>query len=261
MGYRQALRWIHDHHNDIGVTPDSILRLHTLCQGGTSGDAGRLKARNNEIIELLPNGERRVRFVPTSAADTPHALEQLCLGYRDVIAQEGIPPLFSIAALVFDFLCVHPFRDGNGRVSRLLTLLVLRREGFHVGAYIGLERLVESSKEGYYDALARSSEGWHQQKHDLHPWLHFFLSTLRAAYGELAERFEKMQIAPDGRSELVRRVIQHQTRSFTLAQLRALCPTVSTQTIKKVLQELRRRGDLKLEGKGRGARWSRALPE
>lgn len=258
VGYRKALNWIHAHYKEIEITPDTILQLHELCQGGFSGDAGRWKSRNNEIIELLPNGERRVRFVPVSAPETPAAMEQLCLAYRDLVTQDGIPRLIPVAALVLDFLCVHPFRDGNGRVSRLLSLLVLRRQGFHVGSYVSLERLIEDNEAAYYGALERSSRRWHQGEHDLLPWLSFFLSTLRAAYGELAERFERMEKAPGGRGELVRRAISRQTGSFTLAQLRALCPTVSVQTVKKILQQLRQTGEVTLEGRGRGARWRKS---
>ena len=254
VGYRRALDLIHTQHPNIDITPAGIRRLHETCQGGYSGDAGQWKERSNEIIELLPNGERRVRFIPLSPEQTPGAMEQLCLAYRDVVQQDAQPPLVAVSALVFDFLCIHPFRDGNGRVSRLLTSLALRRLGFHVGAYISLERLIEETKESYYEALARSSRGWHEGTHDLMPWMTYFLSTIRQAYAELERRFEHVDAA-GGKSVLVRQTILRQTGPFSLADLKAHCPSVSEQTIKKVLSGLRDSGKIRLTGKGRGARW------
>ena len=254
LGYRRALDWIHTRHEHIEVTPANIRRLHELCQGGFSGDAGQWKMRNNEIVEILADGERRVRFVPVPPEKTPAAMEQLCLAYRDTEQQDAYPSLVVMGILVFDFLCVHPFRDGNGRVARLLALLALRRHGFHVGSYISLERIIEESKETYYESLQRSSHGWHDGKHDPIPWLNYFLSTVRLAYGELEKRFEKVE-ASGGKSELVRQTIARQTGPFSLADIRSQCPSVSTQSIKKVLQKLRKEGKVRLSGRGRGAKW------
>jgi len=255
VGYRLALDWIHGGHREITVTPDTIQRLHALAQGGTSGDAGRWKERDNEIIEILPNGERRIRFVPVSAAETPHAIEQLCLGYRHAIQQELLPPLLAAGALVFDLRCFHPFRDGNGRVSRLLTLLVLYQQGFEVGRYLSLERLVEESKEAYYDALAASSANWHEAAHDLVPWWNHFLSTLRRAYVELEERLDVVDTG-QGKSELVRQAVRR-TNAFTLKEILKACPSVSPQLARKVLSQMKADGLLTLTSRGRGARWHR----
>ena len=139
-------------------------RLHALAQGGSSGDAGEWKSRNNEIIEILPSGERSVRFVPVSANNTPATMERLCRIYRDASDGERIPPLLIVATFVFDFLCIHPFRDGNGRVSRLATALLLQSHGFQVARYISLERLIEESREEYYQVLKVCSQGWHEGK-------------------------------------------------------------------------------------------------
>lgn len=163
------------------------------------------------------------------------------------------------AALVFDLLCIHPFRDGNGRVARLLTLLTLltlRKQGFHVGAYVSLERLMEARREEYYDALARSSVGWHHQGHDLLPWRWFLLSVVREAYSEMAERFGRVE-ATGGKMALIECTVLEKHGPFTLAQLSAQLPSVSSAAIKKVLAALRRRGALELSGRGRGARWRR----
>ena len=153
-GYRRALDWIFSRKRQVSVTPKVIQRLHAFAQGGFSGDAGEWKARDNEFIEILPNGERKIRFVPTSAKDTPDIMDALCRNYREACEDQRVPPLLIVATFVIDLLCIHPFRDGNGRVSRLSTTLLLQSHGFQVARYISLERLVEQSKEEYYRVLA-----------------------------------------------------------------------------------------------------------
>jgi Fic family protein len=184
QGYRKALQLIHAEAPELAVTPDLLRRLHATIQEG-SGDAGEWKGVDNEIVELREGAPPLVRFRPTSVAATPAAVEELCLLYRHALNQSLAPPLVAAAALVFDFLCIHPFRDGNGRISRLLTHLVLARHGYEVGRYVSLERLIEESKADYYDVLHRSSAGWHEGRHDLLPWLNFFLTILKRAYREL----------------------------------------------------------------------------
>jgi Fic family protein len=144
--------------------------LHALAQGGSSGDAGEWKERDNEIIEILPSGERSLRFVPVSANKTPAAMEMLCRRYRAASDEERVPPLLIAATFVLDLLCIHPFRDGNGRVSRLATSLLLQSHGFQVVRYISLERLMEESKEEYYRVLKLCSRGWHEGKNEIIPW-------------------------------------------------------------------------------------------
>jgi Fic family protein len=186
-GYRRALDLVDASPKDLDITPDLLMKLHALIQEG-SGDAGAWKRVTNEIIELRPGAPPLVRFRPVSVEDTPAAVDELCLAYRHAVGQSLAPPPVVAAALVLDFLCIHPFRDGNGRVSRLLTLLALYQHEYEVGRYISLERLVEESKADYYDVLQRSSEGWHDGSHDLIPWLNFFLAVLKRAYRELAAR-------------------------------------------------------------------------
>jgi Fic family protein len=161
-GYRKALDWIFSRKRRIPLSSEVIRKLHALAQGGASGDAGQYKLRDNEIIEILPSGERRPRSVPTTAKETPGAIEALCEAYLRARTIERLPVLPLIATCVFDLLCIHPFRDGNGRVSRLLTTFLLLQEGFHVCRYISLERLVEDRKEEYHGALAECSAGWHE---------------------------------------------------------------------------------------------------
>ena len=184
QGYRRALERIHAEAKTLAITPELLQRLHATIQEG-SGDAGQWKQVDNEIIELREGAPPLVRFRPVKVAETPAAVEELCLVYRHALNQSLAPPLVAVAALVFDFLCIHPFRDGNGRVSRLLTLLALYQQGYEVGRYVSLERLIEESRAEYYEALHRSSEGWHEGRHDLLPWLNFFLTILKRAYREL----------------------------------------------------------------------------
>ena len=187
QGYQRALDLIYREARDLAITPDLLKRLHGIIQEG-SGDAGEWKRVDNEIIEFRPGGPPIVRFRPVLVAETPAAVEELCLSYRYTVNQGEAPPLLAVAALVFDFLCIHPFRDGNGRISRLLTLLALHQHGYEVGRYVSLERLIEESREEYYEVLRRSSEGWHEGRHDLFPWLNYFLVILKRAYRELEAR-------------------------------------------------------------------------
>lgn len=253
-GYRKALDWIFSRKRRVAFGPDVVLKLHALAQGGMSGDAGRWKAKDNEIIEILPNNERRVRFVPTSAADTPGAVQALCDSFRVVRENEQVPTLLTIAACVFDLLCIHPFRDGNGRVSRLVTTFLLIQERFDVCRFISLERIVEQRKGEYYQVSEKCSEGWHTGENDIVVWWSFFLSVLRSAYGELAQKVEGNALsAPKG--NMVRRLINEQVGPFALSEIAAQIPGVSLPLVKKVLATMKKEGSLSVRGHGRGAVW------
>ena len=184
QGYRRALELIHSQAPDLAITPDLLQRLHALVQEG-SGDARQWKRVDNEIVELREGDPPLVRFRPVGVAETPDAVEELCLLYRHAVNQSLAPPLVTVAALVLDFLCIHPFRDGNGRISRLLTLLALYQHGYEIGRYVSLERIIEESQADYYEVLRVSSQRWHEGRHDLLPWLNYFLTTLKRAYREL----------------------------------------------------------------------------
>ena len=257
-GYRQALNWIFSRKQSITITPELIRRLHAFAHGGLSGDAGEWKKRNNEIIEILPNGERKIRFVPTSVKDTPRAMDILCQNYRDAEVDNLFPPLLLIATFVFDFLCIHPFRDGNGRVSRLITTLLLESSDFRVGRYISMERLVEESKEEYYRILAECSHGWHEGKNEIIPWWNYFLSIIRRAYNEFKRQVESIDSRP-AKSELIRQTVLSQVEQFTLSDLVSQLPSTSSQLIKKVLAELKKENKVRLTGRGRGAIWEIVL--
>jgi Fic family protein len=253
-GYRKALDWIFSRTRRVSVTPAVIQRFHAMAQGSHSGDAGQWKQRDNEIIEILPNGERRVRFVPTSAKATPGAMDALCQNYHAACDDQRVPPLLAIATFVFDLLSIHPFRDGNGRVSRLATTLLLQTDGFQVTRYISLERLVEDSKEEYYSVLEECSAGWHEGVNNIVPWWNYFFGVLHRAYREFERQVGSAEARP-AKSDLVRQVILAQVEQFTLGDLAAQLPMASPQLIKKMLAELKKQGKLRLSGRGRGARW------
>ncbi len=257
-GYRRALDWVFSRKGSVPITPAVIRRLHSLAQGGHSGDAGEWKRRDNEIVEILPNGERRIRFVPTTARQTPQRMATLCQRYQQACQEERIPPLVIVATFVFDFLCVHPFRDGNGRVSRLITTLLLKSHGFEVVRYVSLERLVEERKDEYYGVLRACSDGWHEGTNEIVPWWNYFLGVLRSGYREFEHQVQPTGERP-AKSELVRRTVLEQLDRFTLADLVQRVPAASPQLIKKVLGELKRDGKVRLTGRGRGASWELAI--
>jgi Fic family protein len=253
-GYRSALNWIFSRKRRVAITPDVIRRLHGLAQGGSSGDAGDWKKRDNEIIEILQRGDRSVRFVPVSAKKTPAAVEMLCRRYRIASDEKRIPALLIVGTFVLDLLCIHPFRDGNGRVSRLVTSLLLDSCGFRVSRYISLERLIEDSKEEYYRVLKLCSQGWHEGQSEILPWWNYFLSMLRRAYKEFERQIESLEARP-AKTDLVRQIVLGQAEPFTLAEMAAQSPAASPQLIKKVLAELKTAKRVRLMGRGRGARW------
>ncbi len=256
VGYRKALNWVHTDPATISISGEVIQRLHAIAQAG-AGDAGQWKARDNEIVEVQPDGRRIVRFRPVAARETPGAVQQLCLGYRHARDQDLLPPLLAVANVVLDFLCIHPFRDGNGRVSRLLTLLILYHHSFRVGRYVSLERLVEDSKESYYEALKLSSEGWHEGRHDLVPWWSYFLGIARSAYREFEERVGSVRAPRGAKTETVRRAIFAFPGEFAISDIERACPGVSRDMIRLVLRALQDEKRIVCLGRGRSAQWRR----
>ena len=252
-GYRRALEWIFERGAETDLDRRALLHLHATSHAG-AGDAGQFKVRDNEIIEIKASGDRIVRFRPTSAKETPGAIDLWCAGYAELIAARAAPPLLLIATAVFDFLCIHPFRDGNGRVSRLLTTMLLQQQGFVVSRFVSLERMVEESKEDYYRVLQECSRGWAEGKNEIVPWWNYFLTILRRAYVMFAETMEKAK-TPSGKTHVVRQAALAQVGPFTLADVAAEVPGTSEPMVKKVLAGMREEGLLILEGRGRGARW------
>lgn len=254
-GYRQALDLIHTRGASLPISEDTIRELHSLSRGGV-GDAGEYKTSENDIIEVFPSGRREVRFRTVRAADTPAALASLIASWAAVIHTRTVHPLIALGAFNLDFLCVHPFRDGNGRTSRLLFLLQCYHLGLEVGRYISLERLVEESKERYYETLKLSSEGWHEDRHD--PWhaVNYFLYTLIAAYREFEQRVGEIASPKGAKAELVLRAIRTQPAEFRLADIERACPGVGRDWIRSLLGDLREKGEVTCRGKGPAARWS-----
>ncbi|MCC7350659.1 MAG: Fic family protein [Phycisphaerales bacterium] len=253
-GYRRALNWIFTRKLPVHIDPRTILHLHSMAQEGMSGDAGRFKSKDNEIIELRPGVGRIVRFRPVSAAQSPDAVRRLCETYNQMVESRTIPPLLLAATFVFDFLCIHPFRDGNGRVSRLLTTLLLQQQDMIVSRFVSLERLVEENREEYYRVLGECSRHWAEGRNQIAPWWNYFLTILRRAYVEFAETVERAS-SHGAKTDLARQAIHRQVGPFTLADIKAQVPSASLQLLKKVLAELKSRGRVKVMGHGRGAHW------
>ena len=253
-GYRQALNIVHTKAGQLQITPDLMRRLHKLCQEG-SGDAGQFKKVDNEVIELRPGAAPLVRFKCVSAKATSAAVDELCLVYRHAIDQDHIPPLVAIGALILDFLCIHPFRDGNGRVSRLLTLLALYQHGYEAGRYLSLERLIEETKEDYYHVLRQSSQRWDDGKHDLLPWLNYFLAIARRAYIEFEQRAGQVRAPRGAKAGLVLNAIREQLGDFRLRDIEHACPGVGREWIRSLLTDLKTSGEVGCQSKGPAARW------
>ena len=256
QGYRQALSEIHSRHADLAITPDTIRNLHGLCQPA-SGDAGQFKRVDNDIVQLVPGQAQIVRFRCVAAKEPPGAVAELCERYRQAFEDHAVPPLIAVAALVLDFLCIHPFRDGNGRVSRLLTSLALYHHGYDVGRYVSLERLVEESREDYYECLQRNSRRWHQGRHELTPWFNFILAIIRRAYAELDELARNAKAPRGTKAELVIAAIKSYQGEFRLTDLQRDCPGVGRDWIRTILGNLKKSGDVACRGRGPAARWRR----
>jgi Fic family protein len=255
-GYRKALDLIHRKHNNLDISPQIIRELHRLSHAET-GDAGEWKKKDNEIIKKNPDGTVEVIFKPVLASLTPEAIKQLCLSYKHSIEQLRYPELYAIACFILDFLCIHPFRDGNGRVSRLLTLLALYHHGYEVGRYISLERIIEQSKETYYEALQKSSKHWHDAKHDVDPWLYYFLGTINSAYREFEERAGKIKSPRGAKTELVIQAINSQIGEFSLSDIERDCPGISRDMVRVIFRQLQKEKKIACLGKGQSAKWKR----
>lgn len=254
-GYRKALSLIHSKHKSLRITPEILKEFHRLCRGEV-WDAGKWKEKDNDIIRKHPDGRIEVIFKPVSAAKTPDMIKQLCLTYENSISQLKYPDLYATACLVLDFLSIHPFRDGNGRVSRLLTLLALYQHGFTVGKYISIERIIEQSKETYYEALNKSSQKWHEAKHDVTPWLNFFLGTVLACYRDFEERAQNLKPGRGAKTSIVINAVENQAGNFAISDIARACPGVSRVMIKKVLLRLQKENTIKSLGKGQSAKYT-----
>ena len=243
---------IHDSHDYIPPRPSILLQLHRdLFKFSGPSSGGTFKNSDNIITESLPDGTKRIRFEPTPAWETPEAIDALCASFEEAIAMPELDPLLLITMFVFDFLCIHPFRDGNGRMSRLLTLLLLYRADYTVGKYISLEKLISDSKDSYYEALQDSSFGWHENKNDYAPFVRYLLGIILAAYRELDARLTLVQTKKMAKPERIREVIRQHLGKITKAEIMAQCPDISQVTVQRTLAQLIANNEILKLGGGR----------
>ncbi len=253
-GYQAALTLIHERHATLTVSAETVLRLHALSHQEV-WDSGRFKKADGEIIEKHPDGRVTVRFRPLSAKETPAAMDRLCVLAEQCLREKQIPPLVIWAAQNLDFLCIHPFRDGNGRVSRLLLLLSLYHLGFTAGRYISVERIIEQSKDRYYATLQASSQGWHAGKHDPWPYVNYLLFALKTVYQEFESRYESTSLPLGEKTEVVRQAIASFVGAFHVNELHKRCPEVSLDMIRKVLKDMAAEHKVECLGRGKQATW------
>ncbi|MDH3217501.1 MAG: Fic family protein [Candidatus Krumholzibacteria bacterium] len=256
-GYRDALELIHESAEYMAFSIPTVRQMHSLMYRYLPDEAGQWKHKDNEIVEIHPDGTRDIRFVPVLAAETAESMETFVRNYARAIDQEHIEPLVVIPLTILDFLCVHPFRDGNGRVSRLVTLLLLYHFDYQVGRYISLERIVEESKTTYYEALKRSSQRWHEGEHDPYPWMNYFWGVLLRAYREFEQRVGEIRTTKISKTEQIRMAVDRRVGPFAISDIERECPHISRDMIKLVLRDLRDQGVIVGQGKGRGAKWIR----
>jgi len=254
-GYRDVLATIHSSAPHIAVTPNVILQFHRDLYAYVPGQGGHWKSTDNDIAEFLADGTSYVRFKPVPAYLAPDAVRQLTTRFGAALGAESIDPLVLIAAFVLDFLCIHPFLDGNGRMARLLTLLLLYQSGYEVGRFVSLEKTIEESKETYYESLLRSSQAWHEGEHDISPWLEYFLGVLIAAYKELDSRVGSFSKARGAKRQLVEDCVRHLPATFKIGELINACPGIPRPTINRVLTDLQAEGHVECSGRGRAAVW------
>lgn len=259
VGYKNVLAWIHTMHDRIEVTPDTILKMHRDMLSQTDMPAGNWKRRDNTIEERLSDGRWITRYVPVSARETPFYMKELCGRFARLWEEGRIDRLLLTYAFVLDFLCIHPFTDGNGRVSRLLTTLLLHHGGYEVVRYISLERLIEESKVGYYDVLNRVSEKWHEGGHSIIPWWEYNLGVLIAAYKEFENRVNTARSNRGSKTAWVQEAVNHLPVEFEIREVVQACPGVSRPMIRTILEHLREQGNLESLGTGRGAKWRKVI--
>ncbi len=238
-GYRDVLNTIHESYDYIPLKPSMILQLHRdLFKFEGYDIGGKYKAADNIIEEEDDKGNKFVRFQPMPAWETPEAMDILCDAFDTALATEQIEPLLLIPMFVLDFLCVHPFNDGNGRMSRLLTLLLMHRSGYIVGKYISIEKLIEKTKEEYYESLQQSSFGWYEEQNDYEPFVHYMLGIIVAAYREFSSRVRLLTTEKMSKPERVREIIRGTVGTITKSEILERCPDISQMTVQRALAEL-----------------------
>ena len=251
-GYRDVLSTIHENHDYIPVKPSIILQLHRdLYKFSGQSIGGTFKTADNVIEEEDTEGNKFVCFRPVPAWETAEAIEQVCRAFDDVNRDAEYDPLLVIPMFILDFLCIHPFNDGNGRMSRLLTLLLLYRTGYIVGKYISIEKLIEQTKETYYETLQESSQNWHEGENDDLPFVRYLLGIIVAAYRDFSQRVQTLSTSGLSKPDRIRALIQDTLGKITKAELAEKCPDISAITIQRTLGELVKSGEVLKIGGGR----------
>ncbi|MBQ1483003.1 MAG: Fic family protein [Erysipelotrichaceae bacterium] len=256
-GYRDVLNIIHEGFDVIPVTRNYILQLHKIMYSHMNNPlAGRTKTVQNYISATYPDGRSEVLFTPLDPFETPGALDRICEEYNGVIGSNELEPLIAIPVFIHDFLCIHPFNDGNGRISRLLTTLLLYRNGFYVGKYISLEAKINKNKDLYYEALSLSQQKWHEGKDDPVPFIKYLLGTILAAYKDFEERVEIVEIKRSA-LEMVQMASKNKIGRFTKQDIMELCPTLSISSVEGALRKMVAAGELVREGSGNKVEYHR----
>lgn len=249
-GYRDVLATIHESHDFIPPKPAIILQLHRdLYKFSGMSIGGSYKTSDNVIEEEDADGNKFVRFLPVAAWETAEAVERLCEAYDVACQNAELDPLLLIPTFILDFLCIHPFNDGNGRMSRLLTLLLLYRAGYIVGKYISIEKLIERSKETYYEVLQQSSDRWHEEENDYVPFVRYLLGVVVAAYREFSSRVQLLTTSGMSKPDRVRAIIKSTLGKITKTEILQKCPDISQATVQRALNDLMKSGEIiKLSG-------------
>lgn len=251
-GYRNVLATIHENHDFIPPKPSIILQLHRdLYKFSGKAIGGSYKNSDNFIEEKLSNGRQIVRFQPVPAWETPEAMTALCDAFQEAMDDPELDPLLLIPIFILDFLCIHPFNNGNGRMSRLLTLLLLYRSGYIVGKYISIEKLISDTKETYYEVLQQSSNNWHEGTNDYAPFVTYMLGILVAAYRDFETRIELLTNRGLSKPDRVREIIKKHHGKITKSEIMAQCPDISQITIQRALADLLKNGEIARLGGGR----------
>lgn len=255
-GYRDALNEIHLGYGHIDFREHDILRLHEIMMAAAGYEyGGQYKTDDNVILEIGADGKRRVRFRPTPASETPEAMEQLELAYIEAHSDANINQLLLIPCVILDFLCIHPFRDGNGRMSRLLSLLLLYKNGFDAGKYVSFEEQINNHKAYYYESLRQSSAGWESNHNSYFPFIENFLSTLYMCYKELDKRFAVVQGKKITKKARVEATVLNSLTPLSKAEICRILPDVSPTTVEAVLGAMVKSGAVKRIGSSRAARY------
>ena len=250
-GYRDVLTIIHESFDAIPLTQNYILQLHKILYNHINNPmAGKTKSVQNYISATYPDGHVETLFTPLAPYETPTALDRICEEFNRVIGNMELEPLIAIPVFIHDFLCIHPFNDGNGRMSRLLTTLLLYQNGFYVGKYISLEAKIAKNKDLYYEVLGQAQIGWHDGAEDVIPFIKYLLGTILAAYKDFEERFSLVEMKLPA-LEMVRQATLNKIGRFTKQDIRELCPSLSISSIENSLRKMVTSGELKREGAGK----------